>query len=610
VSERPRPSDWELRFRAPDLDLPSWARHAPDRLTVATNESGSWQVHAWDRAAGVRRRVTDNPIGILAGDEETTYLPTPDGQRVVWFDDPKGDETARWMVRPFDGTFDDGAPAEPFLPGVPDAWTTGIAMGDSVVAVGTGRDEGFDVFVSVDGAPAESVHHHAEINAVVGLSRDESLLAIEHAEHGDSMHFALRVVRPSGETVGDLWDGPGLGLHGSAWSPVAGDQRLAIVHERGGRHRPGIWDPTTGERADIDLDLPGDVEVLDWWPDGSALLLLHDHDGRSELYRLTLPGRELSRIEHPTGTISGARVRPDGAVWYRHAAGDRAPEARTTDGGGSLLSLDGRTAPPGRPFESWSFTGPSGDRVHGFYVTPPGDGPFPIVMDVHGGPTWAYADDFRPAVQAWVDHGFAVAMVNYRGSTGYGSGFRDALVGNPGFPETADVLAGLDDLIGKGVADSARAVVAGNSWGGYITLMSLGLHPDRYALGLAGVPVADYPAAYEDEAEVLRAYDRTLFGGGYEDIPDLFVERSPLTYIDNVRAPVLILAGDNDTRCPIRQILNYCERLTELGREFELYRFEAGHGSMVMDEQIRQMRLRLDYALERIDAAPVAGERA
>jgi acetyl esterase/lipase len=610
VSDGPQPPAWELRFRAPDLDLPLWARHAPDRLAVATNESGSWQVHAWDRAAGVRRRVTDNPIGILAGDEETTYLPTPDGTRIVWFDDPKGDETARWMVRPFDGSHDDGA-AEPFLPGVPDAWTTGLAMGDSIVAIGTGRDQGFDVFVSVDGGPARSVHRHREIVSVAGLSRDESLLALEHAEHGDSMHFALRVVSPSGETVADLWDGPGLGLHAGPWSPVAGDQRLAIVHERGGRHRPGIWNLETGERTDIDLDLPGDVDVLDWWPDGSALLLIHEHDGRSELHRLTVPGHDLTRLEHPAGTISGARVRPDGDVWYRHAAGDRAPEVRSIDGDAPLLSLDGPVAPPGRPFVSWSFRNPNGDRVHGFYVTPPGDGPFPIVMDVHGGPTWAYADDFRPSVQAWVDHGVAVAMVNYRGSTGYGKEFRDALIGNPGFPETEDVAAGLQDLIDQGIADPARVVVAGNSWGGYITLMSLGLHADRYALGLAGVPVADYPAAYEDEAEVLRAYDRTLFGGGYEDVPDLYHERSPLTYVDNVRAPVLILAGDNDTRCPIRQIINYCDRLTELGREFELYRFEAGHGSMVMDEQIRQMRLRLDYTLARIDVgAPVAGERA
>ena len=213
------PPAWELRFRAPDLDLPLWARHAPDRLAVATNESGAWQVHAWDRSSGVRRRVTDVPIGVLAGNEDVTYLPTPDGTRIVWFDDPRGDETARWMVRPFDGSFDDGVAAEPFLPGVPDAWTTGIAVGDSVIAAGTGRDDGFDVFVSIDGGPARSIHHHREIVSVSGLSRDESLVALEHAEHGDSMHFALRVVRPSGEAVADLWDGPGLGLDAAGVHP-------------------------------------------------------------------------------------------------------------------------------------------------------------------------------------------------------------------------------------------------------------------------------------------------------------------------------------------------------------------------------------------------------
>src|SRR5262249_52001479 len=155
-------------------------------------------------------------------------------------------------------------------------------------------------------------------------------------------------------------------------------------------------------------------------------------------------------------------------------------------------------------------------------------------------PTWEYADEFRPAAQAWVDHGFAVAMVNYRGSTGRGRTFRDRLIGDPGFPETEDVVAGLDDLVARGIADPERAVIAGNSWGGYITLLSAGLHPDRFALGLAGVPVADYPVAFRDEAETLRAMDRSLFGGTPAERPDLYEERSPLTYILDVRAPLLI----------------------------------------------------------------------
>src|SRR5439155_21794200 len=149
-----------------------------------------------------------------------------------------------------------------------------------------------------------------------------------------------------------------------------------------------------------------------------------------------------------------------------------------------------------------------------------------------------------PEVQAWVDHGFAVGMVNYRGSTGYGVAFRDALIGNPGFPEVEDLVAGLDDLVASGVADPSRVVLSGGSWGGYVTLLALGVEPDRWAAGVAAVPVADYPTAFRDEAPSLQAFDRTLFGGSPEDAGGLYEQRSPLTYVDRVRAPVLILAGD------------------------------------------------------------------
>ena len=80
---------------------------------------------------------------------------------------------------------------------------------------------------------------------------------------------------------------------------------------------------------------------------------------------------------------------------------------------------------------------------------------------------------------------------------------------------------------------------------------------------MAGVPVADYLAAYEDEMEGLKAFDRALFGGSPEEVPDRYVDSSPITYVDAVRAPVLVLAGENDPRCPIRQIDNYLARLTE-----------------------------------------------
>jgi dipeptidyl aminopeptidase/acylaminoacyl peptidase len=584
---------WEQRFRAASLGFPRWARHAPDRMVMSSNESGAWQVYAWDRSTGLRRQVTDHPIGVMGG------APTPDGSGVVWFHDVTGDEVGHWRVAPFEE-----GEGGPLAPGVADAWTTGVCLGDGLVVVGTATDDGFSVFVVEGDGPARLVHHHPELVEVADLSRDSGLLAIQHAEHGDTIHLGVRVLDartgvPAG-AASDQWDGPGLGLTVAGWSPVAGDQRLAMSHEREGLQRPAVWDLTTGARRDYTVDLPGDVEVEGWWPDASALLLVHEHEGRSQLHRLSLATSGVEEIPHPPGTISGASVRPDGEVWYRLDSGAEPPTVRTV-AGDEVCAPPGERAPASRPYRSWSFTNPAGQRIHGFVAAPPGPGPHPVVMLVHGGPSWAYSDTFLPDVAAYVDHGLAVAMVNYRGSTGYGSAFRDALIGNPGFPEVEDVVAGLDALVAEGLVDPARAVVAGGSWGGYVTLLALGLHPQRWAAAVAAVPVADYVSAFADEAPTLQAFDRSLFGGGPAEVGELYVERSPLTYVDRVRAPVLVIAGDNDSRCPIRQVLNFVDALRARGGDVELYTFDAGHGSMVVDERVAQMRAELHFVLRHLD---------
>jgi dipeptidyl aminopeptidase/acylaminoacyl peptidase len=120
---------------------------------------------------------------------------------------------------------------------------------------------------------------------------------------------------------------------------------------------------------------------------------------------------------------------------------------------------------------------------------------------------------------------------------------------------------------------------------------------------VAVVPVADYVSAYREEAPELQAYDRTLFGGSPDDVPDLYVERSPITYVDAVRGPLLIIAGDNDSRCPIEQVLSYIARLEARGVPHEVYRYDAGHGSLVIEERVRQMRAELDFVLRHVSAS-------
>jgi len=557
-------------------------------LALDSNESGAWQVYAWDRAAGERRQVTDDPIGVAGGGC------TPDGEAIVWFEDTTGDEVGRWLIEPFAG----GA-RRALAPGVPDAWSAGLALGGDLVVVGVASADGYAVYLCEGGAEGRVIHQHPETVEVAGLSRDASLLCLEHAEHGDNLHLALRVVDPrTGAVVGEQWDGADLGLSAAGWSPVPGDQRLALVHEREGRDRPGLWDLVTGERRDLAVDLPGDLGVAGWWPDASALLLVQDHEGRHRLWRLDIDSGALDAITQDLGTVSGSGVRPDGEVWARMGNGAVPPTVRTSDGV-EVVGPSAEKAAGGVPYRSWWFTGPTGEAVHGFVATPPGPGPHPTVMLVHGGPAWAYSDAFMPEVQAWVDHGLAVAMVNYRGSTGYGTAFRDAIIGDPGFPEVADVVAGLDALVADGVADAGRAVVSGGSWGGYIALLAIGLHPDRWVAAVADVPVGDYVTAFADEAPSLQSFDRSLFGGSPDEVGDLYRERSPLTYVDRVRTPALVIAGDNDSQCPIRQVLNYVDALRARGGEVELIRFDAGHGSMVTDQRVRDMAASLAFVLPR-----------
>jgi dipeptidyl aminopeptidase/acylaminoacyl peptidase len=589
---------WERRYRAPQIAALDWWPQAPDRIVYLSNESGVWQVHAWDRASGMKRRVSTNSVGVIYG------VPLLDGDGVAWFEDETGDESGRWLMQRFAG-----GDTRPLLEDLPVGWNEGLSLAPGIVAAGISNDDGFGIYVSLDGGPVRVISSSKEAVRIAsvdagmiahgGLSTDGSLLCIEHSEHGDLIHPALRVLDPkTGDTVADELD-EGLALAAACWSPISGDQRLAISHEREGERRPGIWDLDSGERTDLPVDLDGVVDVAGWWPDGRALLLNHLDQGRHGLLRYELDGGEVTAIADAGGTIEIARVRPDGSVWFVRSYGDRAPMV-VDDSGAEVLTPEGDRAPGGRPYVGWHFDNEHGQRVHGFYVTPEGEGPFPVIMLVHGGPTAADTDGWYPQTQAYVDAGFAVGMVNYRGSTGYGQEWRDTLIGNVGGPELEDVNAGLADLVQRGIADRERAVVAGWSWGGYVTLLELGKHPDLWVCGIAGIPVGDYEASYEGLSPLLAAYDRALLGGTPQEVPELMRDRNPIYFADEVRAPVLFIIGENDSRCPLPQAMLYVDKLKARGHPHELYLFGTGHGSFDSDERVRQTRVMLKFLTEHV----------
>ena len=606
--------DWEKRFRAPRVSLPDWAEDAPHRSLFVSNATGTYELYAWDRETGDQRQVTDRPNGTTDG------VMSPDGEWIWWFDDKDGDEFGIWRRQPFAGSGgkgrkgdagdEGGAPVsdepvsdEPAAPGLAPSYPAGLALGRDgrTAIVGRSTDEdGSTIYVSRIGEDPVEVYRHRESAGVGDLSHDGSLIAIEHTEHGDAMHSAVRVLRMDGSAVAELDDTKGgtaeLGLEVLGFAPVDGDTRLLVGHQRRGRWEPMVWDSASGEETDLALAarLDGDLSA-EWYPDGSALLVVNSFEARSELWRYDLATRGLEQVSTPRGTVSGATARPDGSVEYLWSSAAEPPVVRSTSGE-IVLDPPGMKAPASVSVQDEWVTGPGG-RIHALVQRPAGvTGPLPTVFDIHGGPTWHDSDSFAAGPAAWVDHGYMVVRVNYRGSTGYGREWTDALKHRVGLIELEDIAAVREWAVSSGLADPDRLILTGGSWGGYLTLLGVGMQPEAWALGIAAVPVADYVTAYHDEMEALKAMDRTLLGGTPEEVPERFEVSSPLTYVDAVKAPVYISAGVNDPRCPIRQVENYVTRLAARDAVHEVYRYDAGHGSLVVDERIKQVRLELDFA--------------
>jgi dienelactone hydrolase len=581
---------WVRRFTATSIGFPSWADREPHRLALITNRSGSWQVWAHDLGDGSWRQISDEPVGV----EVAWVLP---GGRIAWWRDTTGDERGALVAAPFGG----GEAARVF-PDLPEGWLMGLSFEADRAAISIEVDGSYRTYVTEpDGSTRELVtfERAAGVGSLYptasgGLSSDGTLACLQHAEHGDILHAAMRVFDVStGEVAADLED-KGRNLAPVTWSPIRGDQRLAFTSEQGPFERPAIWDVGAGSRRDLELDLPGGASPIEWFPDASALLVHHDSEGTSQLLRVDVETSAITPLTELAGDILGARIRPDGAIWY--SISDSVRPTRILDTGGrTVLESPDEAPPPGRRYASRYATNPSGDRIHMFVVTPEGDGPFPTVCNIHGGPEWHESDRFDTETQAFVDNGYAVAVINYRGSTGYGIEFREALLGNACFTETEDILACVDQLVADGVTDPDRLFWNGWSWGGCLACFNAGTQPDRWRAIFAGIPAGDFVAAHWASAPELQAWDEAVYGGTPDQVPDAYARSDPMTYVDAVRAPILVIAGESDPRCPIEGVTPWVDALRARNHPVEVELYPEGHHTNSMDGLVHHMQLVLDF---------------
>ncbi len=251
--------------------------------------------------------------------------------------------------------------------------------------------------------------------------------------------------------------------------------------------------------------------------------------------------------------------------------------------------------------EPISFPTTGGAIAHALYYPPaslthvgPPDERAPLVVLSHGGPTAAARASVNPTAQYWTSRGLAVVDVNYRGSTGYGRAYRESLTGRWGQHDVDDCIAATAFLVARGDADPTRLVIEGGSAGGYTTLLAL-CTTDTFAAGGSSYGVADLRALATDTHKFESRYLDSMIGPWPAD-EQVYIDRSPITHVDRLRTPMIVLQGDEDAVVPPAQAELIVTALRERRIPHAYLLFEGEqHGFRKAENITRSVEARLAF---------------
>ncbi|PYE56456.1 S9 family peptidase [Deinococcus yavapaiensis] len=400
-----------------------------------------------------------------------------------------------------------------------------------------------------------------------------------------------------------------------AWHP--GGRLVATRTDADGVGRVGLLDVESGETRPLTSGA-NDESAGRFSPNGRWLSVSRNHEASMLPVLYDVETGEERTLLLPPGVAVGAQFVLGGdKLIVLHSASNRRAELLlydlATDTFEVLLAADYGSIDPDVFVEAESvwYESEGGARVHALLHAPRGDGPFPALVHVHGGPTAQFFRGFDLLTQFLVSRGFVVLSPNIRGSTGYGVPWRDANIKDWGGDDLEDVVAGARFLKSRPNVDSQRVGVFGGSFGGYMSYFAAVRKPDEFKVSVPIVGITDLHRLYEDNSRVmpqLGYYFRSMMGDPLEDA-DLWRDRSAITHAANLKAKMLILHGANDPRCPLTQASAFREKLVELGRregtrpddDFEYHVFhDEGHGSGDIQGKIREYRLLADFLERRL----------
>jgi dipeptidyl aminopeptidase/acylaminoacyl peptidase len=332
---------------------------------------------------------------------------------------------------------------------------------------------------------------------------------------------------------------------------------------------------------------------------GQTVLVIENRNGAQALLLTSVgdpsPGVEVPLVE--PGVVASWNLGPpvfsrdDRRLYFTHMSPRRGGDVWVFDrSSGELRQVTASPAPvaPSELVladvqEAMSF---DGERIPLFVFRPAtATAPPPVVVMVHGGPEAQAMLTFNPVVQGLVHAGYAVVVPNVRGSTGYGKRYA-------GLDDTTRRLDSVRDLaavhgwLADNGLDATRAALLGGSYGGYMVLAGLAFQPDLWAAGVDIVGISDLVTFLENTSDYRRAHREREYGSLTTD-REFLVAASPMTHVDEIRAPLFVIHGRNDPRVPVTEAEQLVKRLSNRGVRCELLIYEdEGHGLARLENQL------------------------
>jgi dipeptidyl aminopeptidase/acylaminoacyl peptidase len=432
----------------------------------------------------------------------------------------------------------------------------------------------------------------------------------------DATRLQVATIIPDG-SLGEpqtLAGGPGISIVQPEWSPAG---VLHHVSDETGWWNLYAFDGPAGLGGPVRNLAPMEAELGDpaWVFDRSTYALVGDGTilgvaragGGDGLIRIA-PSGAVTRLELPFTELEGLRVTGDDAVVLAAGPRDgpvllRLHAAAGAPAGVLARSLSEPLQPAALPIaEPITFFTAGGATARALFF-PPTNGAFdgpegelpPLIVLSHGGPTSSASSALSLDRAFFTSRGIAVVDVDYRGSTGYGRPYRDALKGQWGVADVDDCVAAARFLAERGSVDPARMAIRGGSAGGYTTLAALTFRPEVFAAGISHYGIADLELIHADSHKFEARYEETLVAPWPEG-RDVFRDRSPIHFLDRVLAPMLLFQGLDDKVVPPTQLDAMVAEFTARGLPHVAMTFEGeGHGFRRADTKRAVYRAELAF---------------